>query len=190
MIEKNEILSRAIHECLCDMYKFSQPYLDFNEYYHKIVNKEINAEDFWYKKYYLSEENYKLIEEHYLYIYNLKSNWKDFSQLCIDFLKNGGNKTTFKKDSFNISQKIYVKTPKLEDEIGAENSKKVFNLLQDCQDFYKLNSDENTFRFTVMNFSPNSNKEEVVKYWKNKTGEDLIIKNISENEIFGLEDDE
>lgn len=187
MKTKKDIITEAVKECLTEMYKWAQPSLDYQDFYKKIIDHKIVPDEDWYMHYYLSEENFKSIRNYFMEIYHLNSEWKDYMDIAIKYLKEGGYETVYKKEN-GTPFRTSANTPKLIDIIPEENANKVFELLNKCKNFYKFNSDEETFLWNILNFSPTSNKEEVEKYWKDK-GTPVKIKEISEAKIFGYEEE-
>jgi hypothetical protein len=164
------------------MYNMAQPTVDFNELVKRVNNKEEEKDA--YSHYYLSQENYKYIVNMFLDAYNIRSNWDNHVENVINYLKNGGLIDKYiPGENGYPGYRGYDKTPKLETLIGKENADKALDLINKCKEFYTLNRMENTFRFTIMDFSPTSNKQTVINYWKSK-GVDIKIKDFDIEDIY------
>lgn len=169
-MDRNNILEEGINRCLHEMYKRAQPSINWYKILKETKQGKLNRKDNFIYHHYLHPDEYKDILEEYIGAYRADNEWKSNIQLVYDYLKNGGTKVVYKsKDS-----KDYEKTSKLADVIGEENANKVFELLKDCEDFYRGGTDEFYFKFNVMNYSPTSNKEEVQNYYT-KQGKNTII---------------
>lgn len=183
---KLDILSEAIERCLDEMYRYAQPSITFEEL------KELSKKEFEetgkpqpvHERYYLSPEEYKVIEEKYLDAYNLIDKFKDHCDLIIRDMKEGCSKDKWieGKDGFP-GHRGYKKVPSLDNEIGEENLNKVIDFIEMRKNFYRINKDEQRFRFSVMNYSPYSNKEAVINYWKSK-GIDLKIEDRDKDDMW------
>lgn len=176
---RSEIIEKAINDCLNEMYQRSQPSTTWDEIIQKYESGEYDKNTKVYEMHYLPEEEYKDIEEKYIRAYRIHNEWKDDADLMIDYLQNGGTKDKWipeqvDEDGFkHPGYRGYEKTPKLKDalkeiinnpEIEKQVLDKVFELMNNCKDFYCPNREENNFRFSVMNYSPCSNKEFVQQH--------------------------
>ena len=176
---RSKILEQAIHDCLNEMYQKSQPSTTWDDIVKKYESGEYDENTKIYEHHYLSQEEYEEIEEKYIRAYRIHNEWEQDAQLMIDYLQLGGTKDKWipehtDKDGFtHPGYRGYEKTPKLEDalkeiinnpEIEKQVLNKVFELMNNCKDFYCPNREENYFRFSMMNYSPCSNKESVQKH--------------------------
>lgn len=173
MITRKEILSEAIRRFERDLYENSLPKVDFDELVRKAKNGEEDPKHPFYMQYYLPDEIFKDLLEEYESAYGIRSVWKDNVNTVLEYLKYGGPKLPWKKDEFGF--KRYERSPKLEEVISKEDAEKVYELIVNCKDFYKFDSDESTFRFSAfLGSTPTSNKDAVIEYWKSQ-GVDLEI---------------
>ena len=169
---RDDILSKAVNDCLQEMYLKAQPSLDFNELKERAKNNEEVDKDFW-SHHYLPRKEYDDILYSYMHAYGIESKWDDYAQTMIDYLEKGGTKDTWVEgetdsNGFKYSgHRGYEDTPKISDVIGEEAAAKVLELMKTCKEFYKFNRDEMSFNFTVSNYSPSMCKEMVQEYWDN-----------------------
>lgn len=182
-ITEYDILDKAIHECLCELYKRAQPSINLDE-----VLKYSDKPKKIYDHYYLSDENYRYITNMYLEAYGFKSHWEDNCETIKNYLINGGTKISFIPNENKMLIKTYDKTSPLSELIGEENSKLVEEGIKNCKEYFLNNHLENSFRFSVMNSSPTSNKQQVIDYWK-KEGKDIIIKDYDIEKVYFYEED-
>ncbi len=173
-----KVLERAVHECYKEMYAKAQPPADWDEILTKAERGEEDKNFPFYRQHYLSQEEYTDIIESYIYAYHIRRNTKAHMDLVKDYFVNGGTKDKYieaHEDEYHPGYRGYEKTPKLKDVIGKEATDKVLELLENCTNFYGNEHEECGFRFTVMDCSPTSNKQDVIDYWKSK-GVDIEIK--------------
>lgn len=185
---KLDILTEAIERCLDEMYRYSQPSITFKELEElsKKEAKEKGEPQPVYERFYLSSKEYETIINKYLEAYNLNDPFKYHCDLIIDDMKNGCSKDKWieGKDGFP-GHRGYEKVPPLSEEIGEDNLKKVTDFIKMRRDFYKTDRNASKFRFTVMNYSPCSNKQTVIDYWKSQ-GKDIEIEDRNEDDMFDV----
>ena len=160
-----DLLTEAIKGCLRQMYRKAQPPADFDNL----------PEDFDYRRHYLPNKAYKVIEDYFINTYSLANDFPSYCSLLENYLTEGGPKKVYIKKEGEPGYKGYEKSPKLSEVIGEDNTKKVLELIHNCKEFYNSNHRESQFRFNVMNYSPTSNKQEVIDYWKSQ-GKEIEIK--------------
>lgn len=176
-ITQYDVLDKAIHECLCELYKRAQPSINLN----KLAK---DSSDINYNHYYLSDENYRYIVNMYLDAYGLKSLWSDYCDTIKEYLTKGGFKDVFTVDNINKGlHKVTKEIPPLSELIGKENSNKAIEYINNCETYHTNHKIEGTFRLSVMNNSPTSNKQNVIDYWKLQ-GKDIKIKDYNIEEVY------
>lgn len=176
-IDRKAVIERAYDECMVEMYAKAQPSADYKELVSKKKSGEIIDTDLdpIYRRYYLSQEEFKYIRDKYIKAYNLTAHWYDDMDVAIEYLRDGGLTTVSKKDSSGNSYRTSEKTPKLKDVIGEEYAEEVLKLLTQCKDFYRFDREETDFSCVLsLGCSPTSNKETVIQYWK-EHGQDITI---------------
>ena len=190
-MNRTEIIEKAINECLAEMYSKAQPPFDYMQMLEDYENgcEGLNEKyrDF-YMRHYLSQEEYHEIQEKYIDLYRIHNEWKENADLMIDYLKKGGTKDKyipervdedgFKHPGYRGYEKVdplkdyitEILTPFFSDcnDLVDTITNKVFELMDNCKDFYCPNREEISFTFSVVNYSPNSNKETVLKYWEDQ----------------------
>lgn len=174
MITREDVLKKAIEDCVATMYKVAQPPCDIYELIKK--SKESGEpvdsdKEPLYNKHYLPQEVFTEIEDAYMDAYGIRSVWHDYVDTVKEYLGKGGPYYQYHENH----EKELVHTRPLAELIGENNANIVFDLIDKCKHFYRYNVDENTFRMNVcLGSSPTSNKEAVEEYYKNK-GENVVI---------------
>lgn len=164
----DDVIQNAVEKCLDAMYRFSYPSCTWQEYKDSYKGKtEEEAHDSkFYDAHYLPAEVYNEIRDLYLDRFHLENEWGSHIEILKSYLKDGGMKDVWVEGKDGArGYRGYEKTPKLEDVIGKDNAEKVFKLISDCKNFYRLDRTEDQFSYNVMNYSPCCNKEIVEKYW-------------------------
>lgn len=175
-LDREKILSKAVDDCLIEMYEKSQPsdsYVDLcTEYENGTLDDEKRVYDF----HYLSQEEYEYIRNKYKDAYNIRERWTDDINIMLRDLKEGGLKDGYKEDENGCGHRIAIKTPPISEVIGEENAEKVFRAIEDIRDFYRFDREEVGFDWTVglATASPSCSKENVIKAWKER-GVDIEI---------------
>ena len=167
-------MSKALHDCYCEMYAKSTPSGDWAQMVQDAQDGKIAKDEKVYERHYLSEEDYKEIVDKYLDAYRVKSEWRDDVGVVEDFLANGGSEEVYDDET---NQKEYVKIPTLKEDLSKivdeglvdEVYDCVMRKIDKCKNHYRFNSEESAFRFEVaLGPSPTSNKQTVIDYWKEK----------------------
>ena len=204
MLDKNTILERAYEECMCEMYKKAQPSVDYKQLLEDVKSGKIDKNTKIYERYYLSQEEFKYIQNKYLEAYRIKGVWKEYIEIVEDYLKKGGTKdkwvpeqvddTGFKQPGYRGYEKVPSIDVQIEELIknsafytGSKMDEDlhylveditllILNNIKDCKEFYKFDTrDENSFYYsTALGPSPTSNPQTVVDYWKTQ-GVDIKI---------------
>ena len=186
MLNREDILKECFERCMTEMYKYAQPSLDY------LSIKDMSEEEkkkLSYEHYYLSDKNCKFIIEHYLYIYGLFDWWKESIEVIERDFTKGGLKDHWVKEwtdkyGKHPGYRDAEKVPPLKDIIGEENSNKVLSILKDYKDFYRFGRrDLDSVFFSLYNYSPNSNKQTVIDYWKSQN-KPIEIKDIDVEKIY------
>ena len=177
LINRDSILTEAINRCLQEMFHYAQPSIYLKELMKK---EERNGERLdLIDKHYLSKEMFDCILNKYIDAYHLDNYFQDSLELLLYYFEN-----PYVKD-YSKGYKMHKEIRKLFEKIGIENFEIVKDYIDKSKDYYNRNIDAETFKFNVMNFSPTSNKQTVIDYWKSQ-GKDIEIKDFSEDEVFDL----
>lgn len=183
---KLDILQEAIERCLDEMYRYSQPSITLKEL-EELSKKEMEEKGKpqpVHERFYLSQKEYETIIDKYLDAYNLRDPFKYHCDLIISDMENGCSKDKYIEGENGFpGYRGYEKVPSLDNEIGKENLDKVVDFIKMRRDFYRTNRNADKFRFTVMNYSPYSNKQKVIDYWKSQ-GKDIEIEDRDEDNMF------
>lgn len=169
IISRNEILKKAVNECMETFYKYAQPAGGYQEFKDILEHKfEDSREDPLYGRYYLSEENIKYIVDEFCAAYNIKERWNYDMDLLLHNLNNGGYADKYVKDEEHpYGYRTFTEVPPLKE--ITPDFQKVLKVIEDYKDFYKFDKEESQFRCAVLlGASPTSNKQAVIDYWKKK----------------------
>ena len=198
MLDREEILAKAYHDCMCEMYAKAQPEADWDNILEEYRTGKLGKNDRVYERHYLSMDEFLYIRDKYKTAYNIIGHWKDDADFLIKTLKEGGLKDkynpevidedgfkhpgyrsaedvgTFKDNIAKIFEQYIGEknTQKLRDEI----TNKVIELLENYKDFYRFDREEETFDINIsLGASPSSNAETVKKWWKENYNVDIEI---------------
>lgn len=199
-IDRKNILDEAIHNCYKEMYAKAQPSVDYDQLIKDNKEGKINEKKDGpiYNRYYLSQEEYIYIIDKYLEAYRINNEWESNINVLENYLKEGGNKDKYIKEytdkngNYHSGWKSYEKVPPLKDqisdiirefdcsevaqEVGKEIYNKVMETIENCKEFYKFDREESQFRMTMaLGHSPTSNKDIVIKWWKEHKNKDIEI---------------
>lgn len=167
---KSKILDEAIESCIREMYRFSQPSADYDKLKEYAKEHPEEEKEFpTFRRYYLSNEQFKYILHKYAKAYHLIPEWKNNIDTIISDFEEGSMKKEYKKDSYGEMVSEYVTTPPLRERIGNENTKKVLEMLDEISNFYKRDMDARYFSSAIrLGHSPTSNLKDVKEFWKDK----------------------
>lgn len=195
MLDRKEILERAYHECMAEMYAKSQPSADYNQLLEDAKNGKIGKDERVYERYYLSHEEFKHILGKYKEAYNIKSHWIDDIEVLERYIKEGGSKDKYieahtdEKGNYHPGYRSYEKVKPIKEQLSDvleeyslydENMHNklydtVTNVIDTCKNFYRFDREESSFDCSVaLGPSPNSCAEAVIQYWAHQ-GVDIKI---------------
>jgi hypothetical protein len=187
MLDRKEILERAYHECMVEMYAKSQPSVDFNQLLADAKAGKIGKDEKVYERYYLSHAEFDHIRKKYIDAYNIKATWKSDIELLEQYLTDGGNRDkyieahtdeygyhpgyrgyeTVKPIGEQIQDILKAELGEEHFEVGNKILEAVMNTIKDCKEYYRFDREENDFNYSVgLGPSPCSNKDTVKEYWK------------------------
>ena len=184
MIDRREIISKALHECKVELYKWAQPSIDFNAVCNLVQDKAFSNIDTdknpLYQRHYISTENARYIVKAYEEAYHIGSNFQDHLDLIINYIT---SKDSVKKTYIDGHKEYVSITPISKDD-------KAVSLLEECGNFYNKDSELSTFEYNIyLGCSPNTNKEEVEKYWQEHGYPNFKIKDFKIDDILYSEED-
>ena len=185
MLTRNDVLGKAIHECLADMYRWAQPSIDID----KLIESGFkdSKENPLYKRHYLSQDNFIYIRDSFKIAYGITDNWNDTFELLIDYLVKGGTEDDYKPATKDRpAYRDYKKVPALNTLIGKEATDKCLEHIKKCQNFYCGHSREvNQFDMTMALGvgSPNSCAKVVEDYWHEHGKPEFKVKEFKIDDI-------
>ena len=209
MGSRSDIISKAIVDCLDEMYRKSQPSITWEEVE---AEAKLNPEKRIWQEHYLSPKKFEEIQDRYMYMYRIGDEFKDNVGLVEEYLSKGGTRDKYvseviDKDGFkHPGYRGYEKVPPIKEQIESILNEEfasgeispfikdairdkivesVMNTIADCKEFYCFNREEIGFRFNVSNYSPNSNIEGVREIYKDT---DIVINEDIEDEDEEYED--
>lgn len=192
MIDRDEIISRAYHECMREMYLKAQPSVNYDDLIEGVKNGTIidNHEDPVYDRYYLSQEEFRYILDKYVKAYNIQPHWEDDMEILEKYLKEKSTKDKYIPErtdddgNWHPGYRGYENVPPLLDQIKAVTNDDslaqkindiVMSNINDCKNFYRFDREYSSFSGGIaLGCSPTSNSKTVKEYWK-KQGKDIEI---------------
>lgn len=203
MLDRDEILEKAYHECMAEMYAKAQPSADYYQLLEDAKNGKIGKDEKIYERHYLSHEEFKHILGKYKDAYNIKSHWEDDIEILERYIKEGGSKDKYieaytdENGNYHPGHRSYEKVKPLKEQLdeifyesdfytGSEMDEaseelinnlydKVTDIIDTCKNFYEFDREESSFDCSVaLGPSPCSNKDTVIEYWKSQ-GIDIEI---------------
>ena len=200
MTDREDILYKAFHDCMHEMYAKSQPEADYDNLLNEYAEGKIGKDERIYDRHYLSQEEFLYIRNKYKEAYNIKSHWKDDIEVLEDYLNKGGLKDKYipeKKDpdgfvhpGYRSSEKVLPLKDQIDEVITKffggkkpDQEKLVDNLMKtimgnisNCKDFYKFDAEESSFDCNVaLGASPTSSMKNVKEWWKDNYNVDVEI---------------
>lgn len=194
MINRDQILKLAYHDCMKEMYARSQPPADYDQLLEDVKNGKIGKNECVYERHYLSHEEFKYILGKYKKAYNIRETWTSDIETLEEYLKNGGIKDKYieahtDEYGYHPGYRGYKNVKPIHNQIsnilhehGIDDKKiesaiteTILKTVKDCKEFYKFDREESSFEFSVaLGASPTSNPKAVKEYWKSQ-GVDLDI---------------
>lgn len=186
MIDRDIIISRAIDECVEEMFLKAQPSVSLKELVEKVKSGEIedSRENPIYTRHYLSQKEFEYIKNKYAEAYDLKPHWTEHIKLLEEYLMKGGHKDFYVPETMEEDGSIHpgyrsykevkslkeqLKTIIIDDKKVDEVVNLVMSNIKDCKEYYRFDRDYQQFAFSVcLGCSPTSNKETVEKYWESQ----------------------
>ena len=95
MLNRQEVLDKAIHDCYREMYAKAQPSADWDQIVQEFKDGKRDKDERVYEQHYLSQEEYTYIVEKYLNAYNILSHWKEDVEVVEEYLREGGSKDKY-----------------------------------------------------------------------------------------------
>ena len=170
---RDDVLSKAIKECLKALYEQAQPKVTWEEF--EQLNKDYKEGPRPYEFYYLDRDRMKEIVDMFARAYRIPPEIKDNLEVLKHYF-NYPIRDTYKTDKNGLSVRKCENFPPLKNIIGEDNYNKVISYIDEASNFYKWDRDLKGFNMAVyLGPSPNSNKQAVIDNWKKYKGIDIII---------------
>ena len=184
LLSRQEILNKAYHDCMCEMYAKAQPEADWDNILEEYRTGKLTKDDRVYDK--------------YKEAYNIKKTWVPNLEFLEELLTEGGMKDKYNPDwtdkngnhhpGYRSAEKVKPLKEQIENllttydssDISKEIANNIFELvinnIKNYKDFYKFDREEDEFDINIsLGASPTSNAETVKKWWKENYNQDIEI---------------
>jgi len=194
-LKREDILSKAKHDCYVEMYAKAQPPADYDNLLEEFHSGKIGKDERIYERHYLSMDEYTYIRNKYIKAYRMTNLWDENIEILEEYLKNGGTKDKYteiidEKGFVHPGYRGYEKVKPIKEQIynyiqkytndatEAQNiSDKITNIvmqtISDCKNFYNFDKEESYF--IALGASPTCNPKIVKKWWKDNYDIDVEI---------------
>ena len=196
-VTRENILDKAYHDCMCEMYKKAQPSADFDQLIKDVNDGKIEdgPHNPVYNRYYLSFDEFEYIRDKYIDAYGIREKWTDYLNVVKRYFNGDGRKDVyinetidedgFKHRGYRSSESVLhirdAVNEILKDKIDDSTtiSDKIANIVNEyitnCQNYYRFDREESSFSCSVsLGCSPTCCAKSVIEYWKNN-GVDIKI---------------
>lgn len=193
MKTRDEILGKALDECVTEMYRWAQPSIDLQQLI-KDGYKD-GEENPLYSKHYLSSDNYAYIKDSYASAYGIVDDWNDIFDLIYRQLNEGGIEDDYKPATKERpGYRDYKRVDSLKEHLkNPEDYDTVIEYIKKIQNFFKGHCRElNQFSMSLaLGMSPTSNPKDVETYWQEHGRPDFKVKEFNIGDvIYGGVNDE
>lgn len=166
MKEYDEVMWQAIEDTLEEMYQNAYPPVSWKQRMQdakegKDVDKDLISHHYLPQSLY--EEILQMAEHNYSY----EKFFDDYTEHFSDFLLKGGHAHDIDKGG----RDDYKDYSSLKEDIGEEAFAILEKRIKVYKRTFKFDWQRWKFNFTVMNYSPNSNRQAVIDYWKSQNVE-------------------
>lgn len=159
----DDVMWQAVEDTLEEMYQHSFPSVSWKQRVQdKKDGKDVDMDLIYH--HYLPYELCKSILEMAKTNYSYEPFFKDYTEHLTQYLLEGG----YGKDLDNPGKDNNKQHPSIKEEIGEEAFEILKKRLKAYSDFYRFDYRRHKFDFTVINYSPNSNRQSVIDYWKSQ----------------------
>ena len=159
----DEAMWAAVEDTLEEMYHYSFPSVSWKQRLQdKKDGKDVDMD--LISHHYLPHELYKSILEMAKRNYSYEPFFQDYTEHLTQFLLEGG----YGADPDNPGKDNNKQHPSIKEEIGEEAFEILKKRLKAYSDFYRFDHQRWKFDYTVMNYSPNCNRQTVIDYWKSQ----------------------
>ena len=193
MIERDDILMRAVDECVTEMYAWAQPPVDYKKCLDGTLKPLDTKDDMFYKRHYLSHENICYIIDRFIYNYHIGNDWCSNMELLKNYITSSESvKDVYIKEDNKPGYRGYEKIKPLQDIVKNETEyKAILDLLDNAAHTYSRDSELSSFNWaTMFGCEPISNKEVVEEYWREHGYPDFTCIDFNIEDILYPDDEE
>jgi hypothetical protein len=165
----DEVMREAIEDTLEEMYQYSYPKISWKQRNQELKDGNDVDKDLIHH-HYIPQKLYEDILEMAKFNYGYEPFFQDYTEHFADFLLKGGHA----KDIDKGGKDDYKDYQSIKEEIGEEAFAILEKRIEAYKRTYRFDRKRWSFAFTVMNYSPSTNKQAVIDYWKSQ-GIDLQI---------------
>jgi hypothetical protein len=163
----NEVMREAIEDTLEEMYQYSYPKISWKQRNQELKDgKDIDKD--LISHHYIPQRLYEDILEMAKSNYSYEPFFQDYTEHFADFILKGGHA----KDIDKGGKDDYKDYQSIKEEIGEEAFAILEKRIEAYKRTYRFDHRRWSFAFTVMNYSPCTNRQAVIDYWKSQ-GVDL-----------------
>lgn len=198
MLTREEILNKAYHDCMCEMYAKAQPEADWDNIIEEYRLGKLGKEDRVYERHYLSMDEFLYIRDKYKEAYNIKKTWIPNIEFLEKLLIEGGLKDKYNPDWTDeqgnhhpgyrsaedvkpLKEQIFdvikeFDSPEAAQEIDEIIYNKVIDTIKNYKEFYRFDREADDFDVNIsLGASPCTNANTVKKWWKENYNQDIEI---------------
>ena len=165
----DEVMAQAIEDTLEEMYQYSYPKISWKQRNQELKDGKDIDKDLIHH-HYIPQKLYEDILEMAKSNYGYEPLFQDYTEHFADFILKGGHA----KDIDKGGKDDYKDYQSIKEEIGEEAFAILEKRIEAYKRTYRFDRKRRSFAFTVMNYSPCTNKQVVLDYWKSQ-GVDLEI---------------
>ena len=165
----NKVMRNAVEDTLEEMYQHSYPKISWKQRMREAKDGKDVDKDLIYH-HYIPQSLYEDILEMAKSNYSYEPFFQDYTEHFADFLLKGGHG----KDLEKGGKDDYKDYQSIKEEIGEEAFSILEKRIEAYKRTYRFDHRRWSFAFTVMNYSPCTNRQTVIDYWKSQ-GVDLQI---------------
>ena len=198
MLTREEILNKAYHDCMCEMYAKAQPEADWDNIVEEYRSGKIGKNERVYDRHYLSMDEFLYIRDKYKEAYNIKKTWIPNLEFLEELINKGGLKDKYNPDwtdeqgnhhpGYRSAEEVKPLKEQIFDiikefdsseaaqEIGEIIYNKVIDTIENYKDFYRFDREADDFDVNIsLGASPCTNADTVKKWWKENYNQDIEI---------------
>ena len=198
MLDRKEILEKAYHDCMCEMYAKAQPAADWDNILEEYRTGKLGKDERVYDRHYLSMDEFLYIRDKYKEAYNIKKTWMPNIEFLEELLTTGGLKDKYNPDYTDeygnhhpgyrsaedvkpIKEQIlsclkeYL-TEGVATDATNEIVDVIMNTINNYKEFYYFDREVDDFDCNIaLGASPCDNIKNVKQWWKENYNQDIEI---------------